>query len=132
MNRRTIIQVTYLKNNSGDIPCGEDVCECEQKHSVMQKSQKAEFFYPWFITLLAFIVALFLSVVKTNVMSAAALSDNRNAIVSCQPADAVDNAIRRAPRRNDESKPKNGNSCPHQLGMQCLICDSKRKKNHTC
>jgi Pyruvate/2-oxoacid:ferredoxin oxidoreductase gamma subunit len=132
MDRRSIIQSTYLENSYtiNDNSCGEEVCECDVVKTDGEKTQLRSIAI---IVLLAFACALGLTVPKINAVETALKSKKAGTIACYSKSDKQ--TRKKIFSYNDYQSNKNNNgNCPHPSAYSVPGCcnDSKRKKNQAC
>ena len=130
MDRRSIIQATYLKSTvDEESRCSEEDCVCDEINVSRgrQLFQKNDWLQLISISLLAFVFAFLLAIIKMNAMSENMRFNKRATIVSCYLNDPVKEKYR------TDRVPKDNGSCPHQWRASTCLCmnDSKRKKTNT-
>ena len=131
MDRLSFINQSNLNNT---VSCGSDDCECaDESMAGKEELRKIKPLHLLAITVMAFVCAAAFLTIKRDMVNAGMLRDKGTRSIACGPGRINDEGYidhRKPADRNTDRN--NGSSCPHQLGMQSLICDSKRKKNHTC
>jgi len=128
MDRGSFLNQDVLKDTSTSNNCQLDDCECEIiLITEKQESNKTSSFHFATITILAFICAIVLSIVKieaakTNVTEFIPVKKEK--IISCATGYANKKKL------NDNHEPTEGNNqnnCSHQQG---ILYDTRRR--HTC
>ena len=128
MDRRSFISPDFLNNTSTSNKCQLDDCECEIiLITEKQNSNKTSNYHFAIITMMAFVCAIVLSIVKiekakTNVT--AFILVKKEKVISCTPGFVNKRKL------NDNHEPSEGNNqnnCSHQQGS---LYDTRRR--HAC
>ena len=128
MDRRSFINQDFFNNTSTSNKCPLDDCECEIiLITEKRNSKKTSSYHFAIITMMAFVCAIVLSIVKieaakTNVTQFILVRKEK--IISCATG------FTNKKKLNDNHEPAEGNDqnkCSHQQGS---LCESRRR--HTC
>ena len=125
MDRRSFIKQDFLNNPSTSNNCQLDECECEIILSAeKQQSKKTTSSHFAMITILAFVFAIVLSIVKTE---AAKTNLTEFILVKKEKIIACATGYANKKKLNDNHEPAEGNdqnNCSHQQGS---LCESRRR-----